>query len=143
MSVPTVVTAPFNIGFYHEDRSSPSSVVSEGSDVEEDVHISCSNSEISDVNEQDGEEDIFGLLYRQADEEIVKPLDQTIGKVRASIEDSHSEDADDQSILPEFWLGFNSYTEGAEKDLSKTDSANDSHDKDHSNVIEPNIVFYK
>lgn len=27
--------------------------------------------------------------------------------------------------------------------MSKTDSANDSQDKDHSSVLEPNIVFYK
>lgn len=80
ITMPVAVSTPFRIDLYHEDRSSPSSVVSDSSDAEEDVHISCSNSEISDVNEQDGEEDIFGLLYRQTDEEMVKPLDQTIGK---------------------------------------------------------------
>ena len=52
---------------YNETSSSPSSVVSNQSDMDEDIKsISCSHSEISDVNEQEGEEDIFGLLYRQA-----------------------------------------------------------------------------
>lgn len=57
------VTAPFRLDMYDEGASSPSSMESDR-DSEEEVHISCSNSEISDVNEQDGEEDFFGLLYR-------------------------------------------------------------------------------
>lgn len=71
------VTAPFVLNLYNEARSSHSSVVSErdSSENEEDVHISCSNSEISDVNEQDGEEDIFGLLYKEAEEDSKPELD--------------------------------------------------------------------
>ena len=53
------------MALYNETCSSPSSVVSNQSEMDDDVKsISCSHSEISDVNEQDGEEDIFGLLYR-------------------------------------------------------------------------------
>lgn len=52
---------------YNETSSSPSSVVHNQSEMDEDIKsISCSHSEISDVNEQEGEEDIFGLLYGQA-----------------------------------------------------------------------------
>lgn len=145
------------MNLYEESRSSPSSDVSDSSENEGEPDISCSHSEISDVNEQDGVEDIFGLLYRQADEEMLdtsKALNQTTGKVRSPIEDhdesnsqSNEEVADDQSIFPEFWLGFNSYEqEPTDKDLSKTDSddRNDScQEKDQSSLLEPNIVFYQ
>ena len=154
---PEISPKPFLLNLYEEARSSPSSDVSDSSENEGEPDISCSHSEISDVNEQDGEEDIFGLLYRQNDEEILnssKALNQTTGKVRSPVEDqdesnsqSNSEEADDQSIFPEFWLGFNSYEqEPTDKDPSKTESddRNDScQEKDSSSLLEPNIVFYQ
>jgi hypothetical protein len=122
--------------FFEEARSASSVVSSDQSEVEDDVNISCSHSEISDVNEQDGEEDIFGFLYRQVpnkeSSEQTKPklLDQTTGKVRSPTEDhddSRSEEAEEQSIFPE----------PTDKDLS---NSNDSCQQ--SSVMEPNIVFY-
>ena len=85
-----------------------------------------------------------------------KVLNQTTGKVRTPLEEndesnsqSNGEEADDgQSIFPEFWLGFNSYSEQepTDKDLSKSDSddRNDRcQEKDNSSLLEPNIVFYQ
>jgi hypothetical protein len=78
-----------------------------------------------------------------------KALNQTTGKVRTPTEDndeSQGDDAEGQSIFPEFWLGFNSYSEPADKDLSKTESddRNEScQEKDQSSLLEPNIVFYQ
>lgn len=72
-----------------------------------------------------------------------KPLDQTLGK-RIPVDEndvskSLSEDADETSIFPEFWLGFNDQG----KDHSKSDGSNESQEKDNSTVHEPSIVFYK
>ncbi len=50
---------------YNETSDSPVSVTSNSSESDFEKSISCSHSEISDVNEQDGGEDIFGLLYRE------------------------------------------------------------------------------
>ena len=50
---------------YNETSDSPVSVTSSSSESDFEKSISCSHSEISDVNEQDGGEDIFGLLYRE------------------------------------------------------------------------------
>lgn len=59
------VIVPFRLSLYNETSSLRSSSDSDQtSEPEEDVNISCSHSEISDVNENDGEEDIFGFLYR-------------------------------------------------------------------------------
>ena len=77
-------------------------------------------------------------------------MNQTRGKVRSpndeqdeSNSQSNADDADDQSILPEFWMGFNSYTEPTDKDLSKTDSDERNESCQHSSVMEPNIIFYQ
>jgi hypothetical protein len=78
-------TMPFRLNLYNETSSLRSSSDSDQtSEPEEDVNISCSDSEISDVNENDGEEDIFGFLYREEKEPEV--LDQTRGKVRTPSE---------------------------------------------------------
>lgn len=138
---------PFRLDLYNETHSLRSSSDSDQiSEPEEDVVISCSHSEISDVNENDGEDDIFGFLYRQEPD----ALDQTRGKVRTPSDEqdesnyqSNGEDAEDQSIFPEFWIGFNSYAEQTDKDLSKTESDERNESCQHSSVMEPNIIFYQ
>jgi len=57
-------TMPFRLNLFNETSSLRSSSDSDVSEPEE-VEISCSGSEISDVNENYGEEDIFGFLYRE------------------------------------------------------------------------------
>jgi hypothetical protein len=59
------VNAAHMMMLYNETSDSPVSVTSSSSESDFEKSISCSHSEISDVNEQDGGEDIFGLLYRE------------------------------------------------------------------------------
>ena len=98
-------------GLYKESSNSPVSVSSNSSEMDDDVILSCTHSEISDVNEQE-DDDIFGLLYREENAQESNPMDQTTGKIRTpseSNDDSNqsNDDIEEEGIFPEFWLGFN------------------------------------
>ena len=98
-------------GLYKESSNSPVSVSSNSSEMDDDVILSCTHSEISDVNEQE-DDDIFGLLYREENAQESNPMDQTTGKIRTpseSNDDSNqsNDEIEEEGIFPEFWLGFN------------------------------------